>query len=202
MSTETYRPIKVHIVIQTQRDDFFFKKRHVYEPHAKGSVQFFFYKDRQIFFRVPRTTNAFPRIGHRIPLHEPPRSSAHPTAHCGACDRPYPRFPSHVDAMLTPSHDSLAADTDAPYRARICHARCGVCAPAARGRDRARTGERQSGEQRETACPLTAASPSAWSASPLASSASPTSKNAPCSQETSIVWHHKIRDLRVSFFCL
>ena len=29
--------------------------------------------------------------------------------------------------------------------ARICHAGCGVCAPAARGRDRARTGERQSG---------------------------------------------------------
>ena len=40
----------------------------------------------------------------------------------------------------------------------------------------------------ETACPLTAASPSAWSASPPASSASPTSRNAPCSQETSIVW--------------
>ena len=44
MSTETYRPIKVHIVIQIQRDDFFFKKRHVREPHAKGSVQFFFIK--------------------------------------------------------------------------------------------------------------------------------------------------------------
>ena len=44
--------------------------------------------------------------------------------------------------------DSLAADTDAPYRARNSHAECGVCAPAARGRDRARTGERQSGEQR------------------------------------------------------
>ena len=46
--------------------------------------------------------------------------------------------------------DSLAADTDAPYRARICHAECGVCAPAARGRDRARTGERrrESGERR------------------------------------------------------
>jgi len=44
--------------------------------------------------------------------------------------------------------DSLAADTDAPYRARICHAGCGVCAPAARGRDKARRGERrQSGGQ-------------------------------------------------------
>ena len=152
LSTETYRPIKVHIVIQTQRDDFFFKKRHVREPHAKGSVQFFFYKDRQIFFRVPRTTNAFPRIGHRIPLLEPPRTNAHPTAHCSACDRPYPRFPSLVDAMLTPSHDdSHAADTDAPYRARNSHAGCRECAPVARGRDRARTGERQSGEQRAEA---------------------------------------------------
>ena len=144
LSTETYRPIKVHIVIQTQRDDFFFKKRHVREPHAKGSVQFFFYKDRQIFFRVPRTTNAFPRIGHRIPLLEPPRSSAYPTAHCSACARPYPRFPSHVDAMLTPSHDSLAADTDAPYRARICHAGREICAPASRER-------RREGEQRRHA---------------------------------------------------
>ena len=54
--------------------------------------------------------------------------------------------------------DSLAADTDAPYRARNSHAGCGVCAPAARGRD-----------GRETACPLTVASPSASSASPLAS---------------------------------
>ena len=44
--------------------------------------------------------------------------------------------------------DSLAADTDAPYRARICHAGREICAPAARGRDRARTGERRSGEQR------------------------------------------------------
>ena len=35
--------------------------------------------------------------------------------------------------------DSLAADTDAPYRARICHAGREICAPAARG---------QSGEQR------------------------------------------------------
>ena len=47
--------------------------------------------------------------------------------------------------------DSLAADTDAPYRARICHAGREICAPAARGRDRARTGERQSGEQRAEA---------------------------------------------------
>ena len=39
--------------------------------------------------------------------------------------------------------DSLAADTDAPYRARICHAECGVCAPAARGRDRAGSRERR-----------------------------------------------------------
>ena len=55
------------------------------------------------------------------------------------------------------------------------------------------TGERRSGEQRvqrETACPLTAASPSVWSVSPLVSSVSPTSKNAPCSHETSIVWLH------------
>ena len=35
--------------------------------------------------------------------------------------------------------------------ARNSHAGCGVCAPAARGRDRARTGERQSGEQRAEA---------------------------------------------------
>ena len=70
--------------------------------------------------------------------------------------------------------DSLAADTDAPYRARICHAGREICAPAARG---------QSGG--ETACLLTEASPSASSASPLASSASPTSKNARCSREIS-----------------
>ena len=76
----------------------------------------------------------------------------------------------------------------------VRHAVCGLCAlraawrgvrcaPAAR--------ERRRGAQRgraETACLLTAASPSAWSASPPASSASPTSRNAPCSQETSIVW--------------
>ena len=74
--------------------------------------------------------------------------------------------------------DSLAADTDAPYRARICHAGREICAPAARG---------QSGG--ETACPLTAASPSASSASRPASSASPTSKNAPCSQEISTGLH-------------
>ena len=40
--------------------------------------------------------------------------------------------------MVWDVKDSLAADTDAPYRARICHAGCGVCAPAARGRERAR----------------------------------------------------------------
>ena len=64
--------------------------------------------------------------------------------------------------------------------ARICHAGREICAPAARG---------QSGG--ETACPLTAASPSAWSASPPASAASPTSRNAPCSPATSTVWLHK-----------
>ena len=51
--------------------------------------------------------------------------------------------------MVWDVKDSLAADTDAPYRARICHAGCGVCAPAARWRDRARTGERESGERAE-----------------------------------------------------
>ena len=50
--------------------------------------------------------------------------------------------------MVWDVKDSLAADTDAPYWARICHAGCGVCAPAARGRDRARMGERRSVEQR------------------------------------------------------
>ena len=39
--------------------------------------------------------------------------------------------------MVWDVKDSLAADTGAPYRARICHAGREICAPAARGRDRA-----------------------------------------------------------------
>jgi len=106
--------------------------------------------------------------------------------------------------------DSLAADTDAPYRARICHAARGEALRGGRYARLRRAGGREREREREqpttarrcsvvawirmlsdserrpsaTACPLTAASPSASSVSPLASSASPTSRNARCFLET------------------
>ena len=89
---ETYKPIQTNIVILQYVGGIFLWCNTRAKPARKGSVQFFFYKDRQIFFRVPCTTNAFPRIGHRIPLLEPLRSSAYPTAHCSAA-------PAHTRAF-------------------------------------------------------------------------------------------------------